>query len=169
MRGLRFDRLMSGVALALPLTVVLAIPPSNAQTNTAAIESAVPMPEATTVAPPTATDAAPATTQGIGTQPEGTPAPAETATPAAPAAAPAATPAETATAPAAEPPPDPLASLDPADRPIAEKLRDTLPKADRTVRDPQGARSRSRRSTRSATTSRCGSSAASSARAPMPR
>jgi murein L,D-transpeptidase YcbB/YkuD len=131
MRGLRLDRLMSGVALALPFTVVLAISPSYGQANTAAVESAVPMPEATTVAPPTATDVAPATTQGIGTQPEGTPAAAETATPAAPAAAPATTPAETATAPAAEPPPDPLASLNPADRPIAEKLRDMLPKADR--------------------------------------
>ena len=32
----------------------------------------------------------------------------------------------------AAPPPDPLASLDPADRPLAEKLRDLLPKADRT-------------------------------------
>jgi murein L,D-transpeptidase YcbB/YkuD len=131
MRGLRLDRLMSGVALALPFTVVLAISLSYGQANTAAVESAVPMPEATTVAPPTATDVAPATTQGIGTQPEGTPAAAETATPAAPAAAPATTPAETATAPAAEPPPDPLASLNPADRPIAEKLRDMLPKADR--------------------------------------
>jgi murein L,D-transpeptidase YcbB/YkuD len=138
MRGLRLDRLMSGIVLAMPLTVVLAIPPSHGQTNTAAIESAVPMPEPTTVAPPTADDA---TTQGIGTQPEGTAtlAPDETATvtPAAPAAAPAATPdtattpAETATAPAAEPAVDPLASLDPADRPLAEKLRDSLPKSER--------------------------------------
>ncbi|MBX9777208.1 MAG: L,D-transpeptidase family protein [Xanthobacteraceae bacterium] len=132
MRGLRFDRLMSGVALALPLTAVLAIPPSSGQTSTAAVESAVPMPEASPIAPPTATDVAPATTQGIGTQPEGNPSPAETATPAAPAAAPAVAPAaETATAPAAEPPADPLASLDPADRPLAEKLRDALPKAER--------------------------------------
>ena len=138
MRGLRFDRLMSGTAIAIPLSVVLAFP-TNAQANTqtpAAIESAVPMPEATTIAPPTATDAAPSTTQGIGTQPEAAP-PAEstaTTTPAAaPAAAPATTPAETATAtPAEAAPVDPLASLDPADRPLAEKLRDLLPKADRT-------------------------------------
>ena len=138
MRGLRFDRLMSGTALVLPLSVVLAFP-TNAQANTqtpAAIESAVPMPEATTIAPPTATDAAPSTTQGIGTQPEATP-PAETTattTPAAaPAAAPDAAPAETATVtPAEAVPVDPLASLDPADRPLAEKLRDLLPKADRT-------------------------------------
>mgnify|MGYP001233839304 FL=1 len=136
MRGLQFDRLMSGFALALPLTVVLAIPPSNAQANTptpAAIESAVPMPEATTLAPPTASDTVtPSGTEGIGsaTQPEATtPAETVTTTPAAPATAPA----ETATVtPAEAPPPDPFASLNPADRPIAEKLRDLLPKADRT-------------------------------------
>ena len=138
MRGLRFDRLMSGAALALPLTVVLAIPASNAQANTqtpAALELAVPMPEATTLAPPTATDAGPSATQGIGTQPEGTIAPAETAAPAQPAPAETTAPPETtATVTPAEaaPPPDPLASLDPADRPLAEKLRDMLPKSDRT-------------------------------------
>jgi murein L,D-transpeptidase YcbB/YkuD len=132
MRGLRFDRLMSGVALALPLAVVLAIPPSSGQTNTASIESAVPMPEATTVAPPTAADTAP-TTQGIGTQPEAN-APAETAATPPAATPPAAEPAETATITPAEaaPPPDPIASLDPADRPLGEKLRELLPKSDRT-------------------------------------
>ena len=146
MRGLRFDRLMCGTALALPLTVVLAIPPLSAQANTqtpAAIESAVPMPEGTTMAPPTAADtAAPSTTQGIGgNEPAATAAPAETTgtttpadtattTPAAVEPAPSA-PAETAATPPAEAV-DPLASLDPADRPIAEKLRDLLPKADRT-------------------------------------
>jgi len=142
MRGLRFDRLMCGTALALPLTVVLAIPPLSAQANTqtpTAIESAVPMPERTTMAPPTAADtAAPSTTQGVGgNEPTATTAPAETAAPtetgtispaAAEPAAPA--PADTATAPAEVV--DPLASLDPADRPLAEKLRDLLPKADRT-------------------------------------
>ena len=68
----------------------------------------------------------------------------------------------------AAPPPDPLASLDPADRPIAEKLRDMLPKSDRTF---------SSRKERLAVEAfyqkrnyrRCGSSAAPSARAPMPR
>ena len=34
MRGLRFDRLMTGTALALPLSVVLAFPSLNAQANT---------------------------------------------------------------------------------------------------------------------------------------
>ena len=51
-------------------------------------------------------------------------------TPAAVEPAPSA-PAETAATPPAEAV-DPLASLDPADRPLAEKLRDLLPKADRT-------------------------------------
>ena len=142
MRGLRFDRLMCGTALALPLTVVLAIPPLSAQANTptpAAIESAVPMPEGTTMAPPTAADTAAPNTQGIGgNEPAAAAAPAETTgtttpattTPAAVEPAPSA-PAETAATPPAEAV-DPLASLNPADRPIAEKLRDMLPKADRT-------------------------------------
>ena len=137
MRGLRFDRLMTGTALALPLSVVLAIPPLSAQANTqtpTAIESAVPMPERTTMAPPTAADtAAPSTTQGIGgNDPTAITAPAETATTPPAAAEPAApAPAETVTTAPAEVV-DPLASLDPADRPLAEKLRDLLPKADRT-------------------------------------
>ncbi len=139
MRGLRFDRLLSGAALALPLTVVLAIPASNAQANTqtpAAIESAVPMPETATLAPPTAADTAtPSGTQGIGSSSETSPAataPAETATPAEPAATTPADTTATVTPAEASPPPDPLASLDPADRPIAERIRDMLPKADRT-------------------------------------
>src|SRR5262245_54671173 len=152
MRGLRFDRLMSGTALALTLSTVLTIPPLHAQDNTqtpAAIESAVPMPDNTTLAPPTAADtaAAPTATQGIGggndpaaTAPAevtGTTTPADTAvttpavtTPAAVEPAPSAAP-ETAATPPAEAV-DPLASLNPADRPVAEKLREMLPKADRT-------------------------------------
>jgi murein L,D-transpeptidase YcbB/YkuD len=132
---------MSGVALALPLAVAVVLPASNAQATTpAAIESAVPMPEGATIAPPTAADAvSPSATEGIGSSTETAPAavPTEPATPA--AATPATTPAPTATpettstvTPAeAAPPPDPIASLDPADRPLAERLRDLLPKADR--------------------------------------
>jgi L,D-transpeptidase YcbB len=142
MRGLRFDRLLSGAALALPLAAALGIPLSNAQANTqtpAAIESAVPMPETATLAPPTAADAVtPSRTEGIGSATDTAPAtaaPAETTgttTPAETTTAPATTtPAETATAAPEAPPPDPLASLDPADRPIAERIRDMLPKADR--------------------------------------
>jgi L,D-transpeptidase YcbB len=143
MRGPRFDRLMNSVALAIPLSVAL-IPASSIQANTqtpTAIESAVPMPEATTLAPPTAADTAPAGTEGVGGNAEpSSPETTATTTPAEPATAtPAATPptnntpAETATVtPAEAAPVDPLASLDPAVRPMAEKLRDMLPKADRT-------------------------------------
>ena len=107
MRGLRFDRLMSGVALALPLSAALFIPPTGAQVTTEAPAA-------------TASDvAAPSATEGVGTSPDGT------------AATPATPPTESATAPA-ETPVDALASLDAADRPIAERLRDLLPKADRT-------------------------------------
>ena len=140
MRGLRFDRLLSGAALALPLTVVLAIPASNAQANTqtpAAIESAVPMPETATLAPPTAADTAtPSGTQGIGSslgnvaRRNGSGRDRDTA-PNPPPPRPTDTTA-TVTPAEASPPPDPLASLDPADRPIAERIRDLLPKADRT-------------------------------------
>jgi L,D-transpeptidase YcbB len=134
--------------------------PSSAKVTTrASVESAVPMPDAVPLAPPTASDVAPSTgTEGVGTATDPAPAsttpaaeapsaetPTTTATPstatpttpitAAPAtAAPAAdAPAETATVtPAEATPPDPFASLNPADRPIAEQVRDLLPKADRT-------------------------------------
>jgi murein L,D-transpeptidase YcbB/YkuD len=151
MRGLRYHRLMGGTALALPLLVALMASPSNAQTTKqASIESAVPMPSTSPLAPPTASDVAPSTgTEGVGSAADPAPASATpaaeapnaetptTATPttATPAtAAPAAdAPADTATVtPADATPPDPFASLNPADRPIAEQVRDLLPKADRT-------------------------------------
>lgn len=152
MRGLRYHRLMGSTALALPLLVAFMASPSSAQTTKqASIESAVPMPNAAPLAPPTASDVAPSTgTEGVGSATDPAPATAAPATAApsaeTPAAAtpttatPAATttpattaPAETATVtPAEAPPPDPFASLNPADRPIAEQVRDLLPKADRT-------------------------------------
>jgi murein L,D-transpeptidase YcbB/YkuD len=101
---------MSSVALALPLSFALAIPPSGAQIATDAPAA-------------TASDiAAPSATEGVGTSPDGAAAAPAESVPA---------PAESATAPA-ETPVDALASLDAADRPIAERLRDLLPKADRT-------------------------------------
>jgi L,D-transpeptidase YcbB len=135
MRGPWYDRLMSGSALALPVAVALALPLSaihaTAQT-TATVENAVPMPDAAALPPPTASDVAvPGSTVGTASgDVEDSAAP--TGVPAATATVPAVT--DTATAaPAVEaPPPDPLASLDAADRPIAEKVRDLLPKADRT-------------------------------------
>jgi L,D-transpeptidase YcbB len=113
MRGLGYDRILSGTALSLVATLAFTLPATTAQANTetpAAIEGAVPMPDGSAIAPPTASDvAAPAAAS-----------PAETA----PTDAASRTPAEA-------PAPDPLASLDPADRPIAERMRDLLPKADR--------------------------------------
>jgi murein L,D-transpeptidase YcbB/YkuD len=105
-----------------------------------AIEAAVPMPDPATLPPPTAADVksepAAAAPQTVPSAPA---AAAPGAAPSAPtAAAPAAAPAastgsiegaqpQTASAPATETvKPDPLASLDPADRPIAEKIRDVL-------------------------------------------
>jgi murein L,D-transpeptidase YcbB/YkuD len=174
MRGLRFDRLLTGTALALLLSVAMAIPLATAQVNapeTMAIENGVPMPDRADLAPPTASEvtapppaaAIPTATQGIATPAEApaaepAPSPRETAAPTQPAPAPVETtaapvqappettatvesprapteqtaaPAETAAAPA-QTPVDPLASLDPADRAIAERLRDVLPRSDRT-------------------------------------
>ncbi len=107
MRGLGHDRMLAGTALALPVMVVLAMSPA-AMAQPDKLEAAVPMPAQTTLAPPTAADV-------TATIPD-------TAAPAAPEAAP-----EAPATIAAEPAPvDPLASLDPADRPIAEKMRDLL-------------------------------------------
>jgi murein L,D-transpeptidase YcbB/YkuD len=101
MRGLRYDRILAGTALAL----VLAAPyGAQAQRTTAAIEAEMPLPpDQGVVPPPTSSDVK-----------------------AAPAAVPAAPTAPTESA--AEPvvPPDPFAALDPADRPIGEKVRDLL-------------------------------------------
>ena len=123
MRGLCHDRISSGTALSilamvaflLPATTVLATPET-----TAAVEASVPMPDESALAPPTASDVtAPEITAPEVTAPNVT-APVNSAR----------APAETATA-AEAPPPDPLASLDPADRPLAERMRDLLPKSDR--------------------------------------
>jgi L,D-transpeptidase YcbB len=94
MRGLRYDGILVGTALAL----VLALAP-NASAQPDLLEAAVPMPERATLPPPTSADV-------------NAKDPADALT---------TTPGESATE---APPPDPLASLDPADRPIAEKMRD---------------------------------------------
>ncbi len=142
MRGSRYDRILAGTALALVLTLS---PSAYAQPDR--LEANVPMPERATLPPPTAADvtsepSATGTVTPAATTPddktpndktpaEATPAAAapaatppaatEAASPA--AATPEATPSQSATA---ETPPDPLASLDPADRPIAEKMHDLL-------------------------------------------
>jgi len=123
MRALRYDRVLAGTALALILAASPGI--SYAAPDTpAALEAAVPMPPAP-LPPPTIADVSPA---------PATEAPAITGTVAAPTQAPAqaAAPAQEPTpqivnvAPAETVAPDPLAALDPADRPIAEKMRDLL-------------------------------------------
>ena len=98
MRGLIRDRILAGTALALVLALS-----SAAAAQPDKLESGLPTLSGPTLAPPTAADV-------TGKVPA---AGAIATTPEAPAAAEA-------------PPPDPLASLDPADRPIAEKMRDLL-------------------------------------------
>jgi murein L,D-transpeptidase YcbB/YkuD len=117
MRGLRYDRILAGTALVL---VLAGAPGAYAQPDL--LEAGVPMPAPAALPPPTASDVAgkdPADI--IATTPtpvETTPAPEVTTTPA---------PVEIATAPVPQAiPVDPLAALDPADRPIAEKLRELL-------------------------------------------
>jgi L,D-transpeptidase YcbB len=100
MRGPRYERILAGTALAL----LLALAPS-AYAQPDKLEAAVPMPEQATLPPPTAADVTGNTSNTTTSNPV-------------------AAPSEIATPPA--PPPDPLASLDPADRPIAEKMRDLL-------------------------------------------
>jgi len=96
MRGPRYDRILAGTALAL----LLALAPS-AYAQPDKLEANVPMPEQAILPPPTAADV----TGAAGN--------ADASNPAVPSEA-------------VAPPPDPLASLDPADRPIAEKMRDLL-------------------------------------------
>jgi murein L,D-transpeptidase YcbB/YkuD len=98
MRGPRYDRILAGTALAL----VLALGPS-AYAQPDRLEANMPLPEQSVLPPPTAADV--------------------TSTPGNNAPATEVTPSESA---APEKAPDPLASLDPADRPIAEKMRDLL-------------------------------------------
>ena len=106
MCGLGYDRILTGTALALVLVLT-----QGAQAQPDMLEAGVPMPARDTLPPPTAADltnnnAVTNSTNSL-TLPAATdPAPVE----AAPEA----------------PPPDPLASLDPADRPVAEKIRDAF-------------------------------------------
>src|SRR5262249_6422011 len=100
MRGDRYDRILAGTALTLVLTLATA----HAQPDL--LETNMPLPEQSTLPPPTAAG-------GIGTPRNNSATPSKVA----PSDSAAATP---------EVAPDPLAALDPADRPIAEKMRDLL-------------------------------------------
>jgi L,D-transpeptidase YcbB len=115
MSGLRRDRMLAGTALALLLAApfdVLAQEATQSVTPSATAApagpaQAVPQPATEKSSAAAANPAAPAVRQATATDS------ANPATPASPVAA---------TEPT--PPPDPLASLDPADRPVAEKIRD---------------------------------------------
>jgi len=104
MRGNRYDRILAGTALTLILTF------ASAHAQPDLLEARMPLPEQSVVPPPTAADvtgtASSSATPGIATPSQATPSDSAVAAP--------------------EPAPDPLASLDPADRPIAEKMRDLL-------------------------------------------
>src|SRR5262245_27133234 len=88
MRGLRYDRILAGTALAL----VLALAP-NAYAQPDQLKANVPMPARTTLPPPSGADVGKDAAVTTGT-----------VTPGAPAEA----------APTEAPPPDPFASLDPS-------------------------------------------------------
>ena len=98
MRGLGYDRIVAGTALALVLALT-----QGALAQPDMLDAGVPMPARETLPPPTAADvtnnAVTNSTNALTLPAASDPAPVE----AAPEAA----------------PPDPLASLDPADRPIA--------------------------------------------------
>jgi murein L,D-transpeptidase YcbB/YkuD len=124
MRGPRYDRILAGTAVALVLAAVTGADAASTRGTVhphAKVATAVPAPSPTPAAPPAIT------TADVTSEPASiTPASAETVLP-----VPAATPAPAAAAPtptaASETvAPDPFAALDPADRPIAEKIRDLL-------------------------------------------
>jgi L,D-transpeptidase YcbB len=105
MRGDRFDRILASTALTLVLTL------ASAHAQPDLLEARMPLPDQSVVPPPTAADV-------TGTPGNNSATP-DMATPST------ATPSDSAVA-VPEAAPDPLAALDPADRPIAEKMRDLL-------------------------------------------
>src|SRR5882762_4402434 len=100
MRGARYDRILAGTALTLVLTL------ASAHAQPDLLEARMPLPEQTTLPPPTASDVTGITSNSSATPNQAAPGDGAVAVP--------------------EVAPDPLASLDPADRPIAEKMRDLL-------------------------------------------
>jgi murein L,D-transpeptidase YcbB/YkuD len=100
MRGKRYDRILAGSALTLILTL------ASAHAQPDLLEAKMPLPAQSTLPPPTAADVTGTTNDSSATPSQTAPADSAVATP--------------------EVAPDPLASLDSADRPIAEKMRDLL-------------------------------------------
>src|SRR3954453_631974 len=110
MRGDRFDRILAGTALTLVLTL------ASAHAQPDLLEAKMPMPEQSVLPPPTAADVTGITSNSSATPGQAIPGqtiPGQVA------------PSDSAVA-VPESAPDPLAALDPADRPIAEKMRDLL-------------------------------------------
>ncbi len=128
MSGHRYDRILASTALAL----LLAIPTiAGALAQEAGKVAAVAPPPATSTAPAaseTPSGASNAATTGEQKGPETQPAPPQAATPTVPndGAATATTPASAASSTEPATVSDPLAALDPADRAVAERIRDLL-------------------------------------------
>jgi murein L,D-transpeptidase YcbB/YkuD len=125
MHGRRFDRILTGTAIALVLGLG-SLNPALAQTSQdqAAIEAKVPLPEAANLPPPSAADVAAPETTGTTNAvnlPEPPDLPPPTFKEAAPAAAPAA-PAPVTAAPAVAP----AAVVANADQPVMDALRDLI-------------------------------------------
>jgi murein L,D-transpeptidase YcbB/YkuD len=132
MRGPRYDRILAGTAVALVLAAVTGADAASTKGTVAhphaKVTTTVPAPSPTPAATPATTTAT--TTADVTSEPASIP-PANAETVPAATAPVAATPAPAAAAPtptaASETvAPDPFAALDPADRPIAEKIRDLL-------------------------------------------
>jgi murein L,D-transpeptidase YcbB/YkuD len=121
MRGPRYEHILAGTALALILAIPAGVIARDAANKMAAAPMAGSPTEPTAASPATPIAVAPPAPAAVPAAPVTEPAAEQTSTPT-PAAEPAVTVQETV-APVA-PPPDPMASLDPADRPIAEKIRD---------------------------------------------
>jgi murein L,D-transpeptidase YcbB/YkuD len=126
MQGRRFDRFLTGTAIALALGLA-AVGPASAQ-DQSAIEALVPMPEPANVPPPTAADVGGTTTGSTAINlpdPPDLPPPTfkDIATPSAPPA-PEAAPATVAT-PTPAPAPTPAVAANP-DQPIRDALRELL-------------------------------------------
>jgi L,D-transpeptidase YcbB len=127
MQGRRFDRILTGTAIALVLSITSAAPGwAQAASDQQAIEAAVPMPEPANVPPPTAADIGGAVTETTGSTAVNLPDPPDLPPPtfkdvAAPSAAPAPAP---VAAPAAAPVPAPVVAH--VDQPIMDALRELV-------------------------------------------
>src|ERR1700752_5133885 len=98
MRGDRYDRILAGTALTLVLTF------ASAHAQPDLLDARMPLPEQSILPPPSAADVTGTTSNSSATPSQAVPSDSAVAMP--------------------EAAPDPLAALDPADRPIAEKMRE---------------------------------------------